>query len=99
MNDPLRSLHAANPPQGIVAKTFAFLLTLVVIVVGLMFSVVALAVVAIGGLAIWGWLRWKTRHLRRAMADRPVPEFRAADGIIDGVAVRVDDAESPPARP
>lgn len=99
MNDPLRQLHASRPPQGILAKAFAFLLTLILVVVGLMFSAVALLVAAVAGLAFWGWLRWKTRHLRRAMGERPGPTYRPADGVIEGVAVRVDDVESPPSRP
>jgi len=98
MSDPKPYLHATRPPQGIFAKAFAFLLTLVLVVVGLMFSAIALIVAAIAGLAFWGWLRWKTRHLRQAMADRPAPGFGTTDGVIEGVAVRVDEAESPPGR-
>lgn len=99
MNDQRHHLHLSRPPQGILAKAFAFLLTLALIVVGLMFSVVALAVAAVGGLAFWGWLRWQTRHLRRQMAETPAPAYRQADGIIEGEALRVDEPESPNRRP
>jgi 4-hydroxybenzoate polyprenyltransferase len=59
-----------RPPQrppGPIAKLFALLLGAAFLVLAFMFSLVALAVVAVGGLALWGWLWWKTRALRKQM--------------------------------
>ena len=79
-----------SPPRGPLAKAFAFLLSAAFLVLAFMFSLVALAVVAVGGLAFWGWLRWKTRHLRRAMAAASVRQAETAGdaSIIEGEFVR-----------
>jgi hypothetical protein len=52
-----------------------------------MFSLVALAVVTVGGLAFWGWLRWKTRALRKQMPTQPMDEPQ----IIEGEFIRHAD--------
>jgi len=59
----------------------------VLVVLGFMFSLVLLAVVAVLGLAAWGYFWWKTRGLRRAMGRRP-PE---GGQVIDGEAVVVEE--------
>ena len=61
----------------------------ILLVVGLMFSLVILAAVAVAGLAAWGWFRWKTRELRKAMKQRP-----AGGHVIDGEAIVVDESRS-----
>ena len=64
----------------------ALLTSAIVLILGFMFSVVVLAVIAVLGLAVWGYLWWKTRKLRRAMREH------APDGqIIDGEAIVVED--------
>lgn len=95
MNDQLRYLHVSRPPQGILTRTLGFVLTLALLAVGLMFSAVFLVLAAVAGLGIWGWLRWKTRHLRRQMAGHANPAYQAADGVIEGEAVRVDEPAAP----
>lgn len=58
----------------------------VLLILGFMFSVVILAVIAVLGLAVWGYLWWKTRKLRRAMQEQ------APDGqVIDGEAIVVEE--------
>lgn len=52
-------------PQGPLAKALAFLLSAAFLVLAFMFSLVALAVVAIAGIALGGWLWWRTRKLRQ----------------------------------
>lgn len=54
-----------QPPQGPLAKLIAFVLSAAFLVLAFMFSLVALAVVAVVGLALGGWLWWRTRQLRR----------------------------------
>lgn len=82
------------PSTGLAGRLVAGLLTALLLVGAFMFSLVALAVAAIGGLALWGWLWWKTRALRRAMAEAtPVP-----DDVIEGVCVRTDETPDGPDR-
>lgn len=59
------------------------------LILGFMFSVVLLAVVALLGLAAWGYLWWKTRKVRQAMAAAPPEEGQ----IFDGEAVIVEEAK------
>lgn len=58
------------------------------LILGFMFSVVLLAVVAVLGLLAWGYLWWKTRKVRQAMAASPPEEGQ----IFDGEAVVVEEA-------
>ena len=61
--------HSAlgQPPQGPLAKIIAFLLSAAFLTLAFMFSLVALAVVAVLGVCLGGWLWWKTRTLRKQM--------------------------------
>jgi len=68
----------ARAPQGPLAKVLAFILSAAFLVLAFMFSLVALAVVAVLGVALGGWLWWKTRTLRKQM--------RAAEDSLRGGA-------------
>lgn len=61
---------AGTKPPGLLAKLLAFLLSAALFVLAFMFSVVALAVVAVVGLGVAGWFWWKTRALRRQMREQ-----------------------------
>ena len=75
-----RQFHASlgGRPPGPLAKVVTFILGAALLVVGFMFSLVALAVVAVLGVALGGWLWWKTRTLRKQM--------RAAEDSLRGGA-------------
>lgn len=62
---------------------------MILLVLGFMFSLVILALIAVAGLAAWGWFWWKTRELRKAMKQHP-----AGGHVIDGEAIVVDDSRS-----
>ncbi|MDP1732756.1 MAG: hypothetical protein Q8L44_00170 [Sulfuritalea sp.] len=67
-------------------NAFALLTGAILLALGFMFSVILFAVIAVLGLALWGYVRWKTRKLRRAMQER------APNGnVIDGEAVVVEE--------
>ena len=67
-------------------NAFALLTGTILLVLGFMFSVILFAVIAVLGLALWGYVRWKTRKLRRTMQEQ------APDGhVIDGEAVVVEE--------
>jgi len=102
-----------SPPQSPLAKLFAFLLSAAFLVLAFMFSLVALAVVAVLGLVLGGWLWWRTRQLRQQINRRQAEQwsgseqenpFRAAASgssstVIDGEATRItDDATGSPTR-
>jgi hypothetical protein len=65
----------------------------ILLVLGLMFSVVVLAAVVVVGLIVWSYLWWKTREIRRAMREAPVD--RRGGDIIEGEAVVVDETGTP----
>jgi hypothetical protein len=58
----------------------------ILLILGFMFSVLAIAAIAVLGLAIWGYLWFKTRKIRRAT------QAQAPGGqIIDGEAIVVEE--------
>jgi uncharacterized protein HemX len=63
-------------------------------ILAFMFSLAALAVVAVGGALLGGWLWWKTRAVRKQMQDQMQQQAqqRPADGyIIEGEVIRETD--------
>lgn len=78
---------------GPLQKLFAFVVGTILLVLGLMFSVVVLAALVAGGLAVWAYLWWKTREFRRAMRQAP-PDRRHGGDIIEGEAVVVEETRT-----
>ncbi|MDO9449685.1 MAG: hypothetical protein Q7J21_04305 [Rugosibacter sp.] len=69
-----------------IKNLFTLLIGVTLLILGFMFSVVILAIIAVLGITAWGYLWWKTRKLRRAMRTQ------APDGqIIDGEAIVVEE--------
>lgn len=78
---------SANSQPGIFKKLITILLSIGLLVVGFMFSLVIVGIVAVLGLIAWAYLYWKTRGIRQAMRNG-APE----DGsIIEGEASVVRD--------
>ncbi len=102
-NNPYEFLRRPPPASGqsLPARILAFLLSVGLLVVGFMFSLVALAVVAVVGLLVAGWFWWKTRALRQAARQQPshyrADQARRDDNaagsgvIIEGEVVRERD--------
>lgn len=64
----------------------ALIVGAILLILGFMFSLLVIAVIAALGLAIWGYLWWKTRKIRQAVHEQ------APDGqIIEGEAIVVDE--------
>lgn len=78
-------MQAGEP--SLLTKILAAIAGAILLVLGLMFSLVFLVLIAVAGLAAWGWFWWKTRELRKAMKQRP-----AGGHVIDGEAIVVDDS-------
>ncbi len=70
----------------VLRNIFALLTGAILLAVGFVFSAILFAVIAVLGLALWGYAWWKTRKLRRAMQEQ------APSGhVIDGEAVVVEE--------
>lgn len=70
---------------SLLSNVLAFAASAVLVVVGLVFSLLILAIAATVALGILGYLWWKTRALRRRMRERP-PGGR----VIEGEVIRDD---------
>lgn len=86
-SSPFDQATRPGQPPGLLAKLLALLLGAAFLVLAFMFSLVALVVVAVGGLALWGWLWWKTRALRKQMQATAANDPQ----IIEGEFVRHQD--------
>lgn len=96
-----RQTALPEPPQGPLGKLLAFIAGAMLLVLGFMFSVVLLAVVAVVVLCVWGYFWWKTRELRRVLREqqeaRPGAASQDADiRIIEGEAVVVEERDTSP---
>lgn len=78
---------------GMVGRLVSVIVGTIVLVIGLMFSVVVLAVGVAAGAGVWAWFWWKTRKLRQRMRE-PAPDGAAASPgghVIEGEAVIVEE--------
>jgi hypothetical protein len=89
-NSPFRQ----GTPPGPLAKLAAFTLSAAFMVLAFMFSLVALAVVAVLGVALGGWLWWKTRAMRKQMQQMREAQQTGfaqpthSDQVIEGEFIR-----------
>jgi len=54
----------ARHPLNVLRNVLAVLTGAIALIVGFMFSLVMLAIIAVVALAVWGYLMWKTRKVR-----------------------------------
>ena len=90
-------------PPGLLGKILAFIVGTGVLVLAFMFSLVALAVIAVGGLLLWAWLWWKTRAIRQQMREQgPLnADLNGNHGggqIIEGEVIRDSEPANKPER-
>ncbi|MDR0777512.1 MAG: hypothetical protein LBE81_12895 [Azonexus sp.] len=101
MNRHSNPFHAraafARTPQSLLGKLLTLVFSLALLVLAVMFSLVALTVIAIGGTLFAGWLWWKTRALRKAMREAAPVDGSGEVRIIEGEFVReaTDDERLP----
>lgn len=67
-------------------NALALLAGSILLILGFVFSVAVLAVAAVLGLALWGYVWWKTRTLRRTLQGQ-APRGQ----VIDGEAIVVEE--------
>ena len=84
----------SSPATGLIGKILALVTGAILLVLGFMFSLVLLAVVAVVGLAAWSYILWKTRELRKALRERPPGGTGSTAGgqVFDGEAVVVNES-------
>ncbi|HEY6093988.1 MAG TPA: hypothetical protein VIU93_03450 [Gallionellaceae bacterium] len=88
---------------SLLRKVLAIALAVTVLTLVFMFSLVLIAVILLAGAIAWGYLLWKTRHLRRQMRAAHAHARHATTGraerhaahadVIEGEVVRVYRAE------
>jgi hypothetical protein len=96
MSEEQQRFRQFNPgfsgqPAGFAARVLGFVGAVVAAILAFMFSLAALAVVAVGGAALGGWLWWKTRAVRKEMQEQMQQhaQQRPADGyVIEGEVIR-----------
>ncbi|MDX8384942.1 MAG: hypothetical protein R8M11_00320 [Gallionella sp.] len=96
-NLPHNQANHSNP----LAKFIAFIATVSVAILALMFSAVVFSILAIGGVIVGGYVWWKTRELRKQMRDfsaqnvmreGEVAEEEIIKGeVIEGEVIHVDE--------
>lgn len=89
------------PNAGFLQKLVTTLLAIALLILGFMFSLVLLCVLAVAGLIAWGYFFWKTRALRKAIKEAAVQEASSDGQVIEGEAIvireyRQVDQKSPP---
>lgn len=72
-------------PEGrassFITGALAFATGAILIVLGVMFSLILVAVIALVALLVFGYVWWKTRDLRRQLRERP-PGGRVIEGEV-----------------
>lgn len=82
-------------------NAFALILGAILLVVGFMFSLVILTIVAVIGLVVLGYFWWKTRKLRQALHEEAMRTMPSDGHIVEGESVVVEEfhARMTPALP
>lgn len=84
-------------PQTLLGKLLTVVLGAGFLVLAFMFSLFVLAVVAVGGAILGGWLWWKTRAVRKQMREQG-PKTASDGYIIEGEVIRETDESTTSAR-
>lgn len=74
-------VYTSAKPPGVLQKTVAAIATVGLIGLGLMFSAVLLPFILAIIAAVWGYLWWKTRELRRQM--KQMQDFAAQNANVE----------------
>lgn len=76
-------------PPSLLGKLLTFVVGVALLIFAFMFSLIAIAVVAVGGLLFWGWLQWKSRQLAKQGYNTASPaQPRNGNNIIEGEYIR-----------
>jgi hypothetical protein len=87
---PMYRQRFPHAPAGPWQKIVSAAMGIALLALGLTFSVVLLAVLLVAGLAVWGYLWWKTRAIRRILREGQVPTAAANGDVFEGEATVVE---------
>jgi hypothetical protein len=92
----MRNTPFPTQNAGPLKKLLSLVGGVIILVLGLMFSVVVLIVVVAVGLMVWGFLWWKTREIRRVMREAQSNSHPSPPGgdVIEGEAVVVEESRA-----
>jgi ABC-type bacteriocin/lantibiotic exporter with double-glycine peptidase domain len=76
------------PATGLLGRVVALILGAAFLTLAFMFSLVLLAVAAVAGLLIGGYLWWKSRALRKQMREQEREQPSSGARIIEGEVIR-----------
>jgi hypothetical protein len=105
-NPSFSGIRLAVPGSGLFGKLLTIAAGTLLLVAALLFSLFAVGVLIVGGLLLFAYLQWKTRHLRRhldehlrAQMQRSPAEAEPAAGghVIEGEVIGEAAYEAPPA--
>jgi signal transduction histidine kinase len=91
-------LNSPSNSPSFLRKLVAFVLTVAMFGLVLMFSAVLLVIILVVGTLAWGYLWWKTREIRKQMRAFQAAQMMrgkpvSADDVVEGEVIRV--VESP----
>lgn len=96
--EPLRRLGSGaslrSGGAGWFRQLIAIVSGMIVLVLGVMFSLVALAVLIGGGLLVWGYVWWRTREIRRQIRAGSRNGQPSSPRVIEGEVIRTTDADA-----
>ena len=89
----MRNQFLPPPQAGPLQKLLTLVVGIVMLTLGLMFSIVAVLVIVLVGLSVWGYLWWKTRDTRRILrqAQASASTVSTTGDIIEGEAMVVNE--------
>ncbi|EXI68851.1 MAG: hypothetical protein AW08_00673 [Candidatus Accumulibacter adjunctus] len=89
-----------TPGDGLLGRILTMLAGAVLLIAAFMFSLVALGVLVVGGVLVYAYLYWKTRHLRRHIEEQmqqAAQQREQRDGrVIDGEVLGGAEYEGQP---
>jgi len=80
--------YSTTEPPSLLRKVGGFILAVALVGLALMFSVLLFAVVLVAGAAMWGYLWWRTRDLRKQMREQ-MRAHPPGGVVIEGEAIDV----------
>jgi Flp pilus assembly protein TadB len=84
--------NTTTESSSLLRKVAAFVLTIAMFALVLMFSVLLFAVVLTAGAMAWGYLWWRTRDLRKQMRKHPPGGVVIEGRVIEGEVIREVDS-------
>jgi len=97
----IKFMPPSSGGNSLLQKVVTFVITTVLVILALTFSVVLVGIVMVVGVLAWSYLWWKTRELRKRMRDfapraertrehDPIRTEAMGGEVVEGEVTRVD---------